>query len=225
MEDNQNKDNLQVNKQEDSNNTNQENSSSDISNQNNIKEEGFAKKEKEKENKGHNSQESNNNIEGDLQKILQENEGLKELNKKLTFSLAHVQNQAKITQKKSEEQSLYALTNITRDITSIIHTFSLAIKALEDALNKQNDPIFANCLEGMNITMQNFLSLLQKHNIAIINPIEGMFDSNLHEALSMVPNQLPAGSIIDVVQIGSSLNGRLITPAKVIVSQGSDTEG
>jgi molecular chaperone GrpE len=49
---------------------------------------------------------------------------------------------------------------------------------------------------------------------------EKHFDPNLHEAISYEPSTLPAETVIDEIQSGWLLNGKVIRPAKVRVSKG-----
>ncbi|MRX27810.1 nucleotide exchange factor GrpE [Kangiella sp. HZ709] len=74
--------------------------------------------------------------------------------------------------------------------------------------------------EGMELTLKMTLSTLEKFGIEQLNPIEEVFDPQLHEAMTMVPSPAhESNTVIDVFQKGYSLNGRLIRPARVVVAQ------
>ncbi len=74
--------------------------------------------------------------------------------------------------------------------------------------------------EGMELTLKMTLSTLEKFGIEQLNPVEEVFDPQLHEAMTMVPSPAhESNTIIDVFQKGYSLNGRLIRPARVVVAQ------
>jgi molecular chaperone GrpE len=52
-----------------------------------------------------------------------------------------------------------------------------------------------------------------------VDPAGEPFDPELHEAISMLPSDnVEPGSVVDVVQKGYTLNGRLLRPAMVIVA-------
>ncbi len=74
--------------------------------------------------------------------------------------------------------------------------------------------------EGMELTLKMTLSTLEKFGIEQLNPIEEVFDPQLHEAMTMVPSPAhESNTVIDVFQKGYTLNGRLIRPARVVVAQ------
>jgi molecular chaperone GrpE len=74
--------------------------------------------------------------------------------------------------------------------------------------------------EGMELTLKMTLSTLNKFGIEQLNPLEEVFDPQLHEAMTMVPSpDHEKNTIIDVFQKGYSLNGRIIRPARVVVAQ------
>lgn len=74
--------------------------------------------------------------------------------------------------------------------------------------------------EGMELTLKMALSTLEKFGVEQLNPIEEVFDPQLHEAMTMVPSpDHEKNTIIDVFQKGYSLNGRVIRPARVVVAQ------
>jgi molecular chaperone GrpE len=65
------------------------------------------------------------------------------------------------------------------------------------------------------------MEVLARYKIEAIDPAGQPFDAELHQAVSMVPNpDLEANTVMDVFQKGYTLNGRLVRPAMVVVSQG-----
>jgi molecular chaperone GrpE len=65
------------------------------------------------------------------------------------------------------------------------------------------------------------MEVLVRHKIEAIDPVGQPFDAELHQAVSMVPNpDLEPNTVMDVFQKGYTLNGRLVRPAMVVVSQG-----
>lgn len=74
--------------------------------------------------------------------------------------------------------------------------------------------------DGMELTLKMTLSTLEKFGIEQLNPLEEVFDPQLHEAMTMVPSpEHESNTVIDVFQKGYTLNGRLIRPARVVVAQ------
>ena len=71
-----------------------------------------------------------------------------------------------------------------------------------------------------------FKTALGNHGLKEINPDNEAFDPNHHEALSQQASaDVAEGTVLQVVRVGYSLNGRLLRPASVIVSSGPEGEG
>ena len=73
---------------------------------------------------------------------------------------------------------------------------------------------------GMELTLKQLSSVFDKFNITEINPVGEKLDPHKHQAISMVPNELPANTVVSVMQKGYALNDRVLRPALVLVSQG-----
>ena len=62
--------------------------------------------------------------------------------------------------------------------------------------------------------------MLNKNGIEVVDPAGEPFDPQLHQAMTMVPNpDLEPNTVMDVMQQGYTLNGRLLRPAMVVVSK------
>ncbi|HIF88886.1 MAG TPA: nucleotide exchange factor GrpE, partial [Candidatus Thioglobus sp.] len=75
-------------------------------------------------------------------------------------------------------------------------------------------------VEGLEMTDKVFMSTLEKFGVETLNPVGEKFNPELHEAVTMLP--LPdkeSNSVFEVVQVGFTLNGRLVRPAMVVVVQ------
>ena len=74
--------------------------------------------------------------------------------------------------------------------------------------------------EGMEMTMKMLLETLEKNGVKQIDPEGEPFNPEEAEAISLQPAEgVDANTVLTVVQKGYSLNGRLIRPAMVMVSQ------
>jgi molecular chaperone GrpE len=100
-------------------------------------------------------------------------------------------------------------------------TALLPIKdSLEHALqiaNKQAEPTM---MEGLELVVKLFTDTLEKFEVKEINPEGALFDPHTHEAMSMqeAPD-VPPNTVLTVFQKGYSLSGRIIRPARVVVSK------
>ena len=95
--------------------------------------------------------------------------------------------------------------------------------SLEKALEVEGDsPQIQSMRKGVEMTLKMLLDALSKSGLVQINPLGEEFDPAFHEAMSMAPsNDVAANHVMDVMQCGYVLNGRLVRPARVIVSSGN----
>ncbi|MEM9243334.1 MAG: nucleotide exchange factor GrpE [Pseudomonadota bacterium] len=116
-----------------------------------------------------------------------------------------------------------------RDVTNA-HKYGLekiinALLPVMDSLEKAQDhaanhPDAQEIHEGVVLTIKMFLDVLQKFDVEQIDPINDRFDPQAHEAMSMVAQEdVDSETVVNVLQKGYKLNGRLIRPARVFVSK------
>jgi molecular chaperone GrpE len=96
-----------------------------------------------------------------------------------------------------------------------------AIDSLERGLELEvSDEAGKGMHDGMEMTMSMLLEALEKHGVKKVNPEGEPFSPDDMEAISMQPSdKVDANTVLQVVQVGYTLNGRLVRPAMVIVSQ------
>jgi molecular chaperone GrpE len=73
--------------------------------------------------------------------------------------------------------------------------------------------------EGAQATLRQLLAALERNKVIAIDPAEGTkFDPHHHQAISVVPSELEANSVVAVLQKGYSIADRVMRPALVTVS-------
>ena len=83
---------------------------------------------------------------------------------------------------------------------------------IKDATNEQ-------LREGTQATLRQLLSALERNKVMAINPALGAkFDPHQHQAISVVPSELEANTVVTVLQKGYSIADRTLRPALVTVS-------
>jgi molecular chaperone GrpE len=98
----------------------------------------------------------------------------------------------------------------------------LAVKdSLEAGLAVQTENI-ESFKSGMELTLKQLSSVFEKFNIAEINPVGQKLDPHKHQAIGMVESDLPANTVVSVMQKGYALNDRVLRPALVMVSKGKE---
>jgi molecular chaperone GrpE len=73
--------------------------------------------------------------------------------------------------------------------------------------------------EGAQATLRQLVAALERNKVLAINPEAGSkFDPHLHQAISVVPSDLEANTVVTVLQKGYSIADRTLRPALVTVS-------
>ena len=73
--------------------------------------------------------------------------------------------------------------------------------------------------EGAQATLRQLLAALERNKVVAINPAAGpRFDPHQHQAISVVPSDLEANSVVTVLQKGYAIAERVLRPALVTVS-------
>ena len=74
--------------------------------------------------------------------------------------------------------------------------------------------------EGLEITLKQLVAAFEKGRLVEINPTPGAkFDPHQHQAISMVPSDQEANTVVSVLQRGFLIADRVLRPALVTVSQ------
>ncbi|MFM9155511.1 MAG: nucleotide exchange factor GrpE [Polynucleobacter victoriensis] len=77
----------------------------------------------------------------------------------------------------------------------------------------------AKMKEGIELTLKQLISALEKGRVIEINPIGEKFDPHRHQAIAMVPHEQEANTVVTVLQKGYLIADRVLRPALVTVSQ------
>lgn len=92
--------------------------------------------------------------------------------------------------------------------------------SLEAALGTENQTL-ENLREGVELTLKQLDSAFAGAGVIQEDPSGGKFDPNRHQAISAVPSEAPANTVINVLQKGYLLHERVLRPALVVVAQGN----
>ncbi len=114
-----------------------------------------------------------------------------------------------------EKAHKFGTEKIVSDLLGVWDSLELGLQAAQD---EQAD--LAKLREGTELTLKMLTDAMQKQGVEQHDPQGDPFDPELHQAMSMQPrNDVAPDTVIQVVQKGYSLNGRLVRPAMVMVSQ------
>jgi molecular chaperone GrpE len=90
--------------------------------------------------------------------------------------------------------------------------------SLETALATENQTL-EKLREGVELTLRQLVSAFDGASLVEENPLGQKFDPNKHQAISALPAEAEPNTVINVLQKGYLLHGRVLRPAMVIVSQ------
>ena len=139
---------------------------------------------------------------------------LSTLGEQLLREQAEMQNVRRRAQRDIESAHKYALEKFASELLSVVDNLERAIEAI-DAEDEAQKAV----AEGLELTLKTFIEVLGKYNLEAVDPEGQPFDADLHQAVSTVPNNdVEPNTVINVFQKGYTLNGRLIRPARVVVS-------
>ena len=147
-----------------------------------------------------------------LEKALEE---VAELKNQLLYKAAEFDNYRKRTLK---ERAELILNGGEKVITAILPVLDDMERAIANG-SKTDDPQVLR--EGMELIYQKFVKTLEGQGVSKIETKDADFDTDLHEAVAMVPGMGDdkKGKVIDCLQEGYKLNDKVIRHAKVAVGQ------
>ncbi|WP_296805351.1 nucleotide exchange factor GrpE [Thiocapsa sp.] len=114
-----------------------------------------------------------------------------------------------------EKAHKYALDSFVRELLQVRDSLELGHDA---ALAEGAD--IGKLREGMELTLKLMGDVMDRFGVTPVDPVEQPFDPEFHQAMTMQPrSDLPPNTVVAVMQKGYTLNGRLVRPALVMVSQ------
>jgi molecular chaperone GrpE len=144
---------------------------------------------------------------------------LADANDRLLRSIAEMENVRRRAQRDVENAHKFAVEKMLGDLFPVLDSME---KAVETAENSDQGEDAVAIVEGMALSLKLFVDTLAKAGVEQIDPFGEPFDPQLHEAMAMVPNpDAEPNTVMDVMQKGYVLNGRLVRAAKVIVTKAS----
>jgi molecular chaperone GrpE len=125
---------------------------------------------------------------------------------------AEMENLRKRTIREVEHAHKFGIERFANELLAVTDSLEMALAAGEGASAE-------SLLEGTQATLKLLLGAMEKSGIEIVDPEGEPFDPQLHEAMTVQPSATAEpGSVLQVIQKGYQLNGRLLRPARVIVA-------
>jgi len=144
--------------------------------------------------------------------IEEKNRLLQEQNERYQRLQADFDNFRRRTRQEKEELSLLVCQNIIHELLPVLDNFERALSsdANQDAVGLR---------AGVEMIYRQFSTVLEKNGLEAIQAVGLQFDPQLHEAIMRVDDaSQPDGTIIEELQKGYSVRGKVIRPSMVKVT-------
>ncbi|MCG6967413.1 MAG: nucleotide exchange factor GrpE [Chromatiaceae bacterium] len=156
---------------------------------------------------------------GDLSKLLEQARAKADEHfQQMVRAHAELDNLKKRHARDLENAHKFALDKFVAELLGVRDSLELGHNAAQDPAADVN-----KLREGTELTLKMLGDAMAKFGVEQIDPINQPFNPEFHQAMSMQPRaDVPPNTVVAVVQKGYTLNGRLVRPAMVLVSQAAN---
>ena len=121
--------------------------------------------------------------------------------------------------KEKQESFKFGHQNLVKDLVSAVDNLERALEhGAQDVSNEVR-----GILAGVELVHREILAAFAKHGVREIEAEGQIFDPSVHEAMGQLPSgDLPANSILQVLQKGYVIHDRMLRPARVMVAREAD---
>ena len=149
----------------------------------------------------------------DLDELEREKEDFKS---KFYYIAAEKENLQKRFEREKENLIKYGNEKVLSGLLSVVDNLGLTLNAIAS----DEDEKVKNIFVGIEMVTRQFGEVLKNNGLEEIETLDKEFDPNLHEALMQREEEGKAANLIlEEVQKGYILNGRVLRAAKVIISK------
>jgi len=133
---------------------------------------------------------------------------------------AEFDNWKKRSRKEQTDAVAQARESVLKDVLEIADNLERATGAQAQAGGKGAAVDGAAVVKGVNLVLRLFQQKLERYEVRPFETVGQPFDPRVHEAISRVESDVPAGAIANELQKGYRIGERLLRPAMVSVSTG-----
>ncbi|GAB7526041.1 nucleotide exchange factor GrpE [Paraburkholderia sp. 2C] len=133
-----------------------------------------------------------------------------ELQESFLRAKAETENVRRRAQEDISKAHKFAIENFAEHLLPVIDSLEAAVAHSSDDLAKVR--------EGVELTLRQLTGALEKGRVVAINPVGEKFDPHRHQAISMVPAEQEANTVVAVLQKGYVISDRVLRPALVTVA-------
>ncbi|MBW2498183.1 MAG: nucleotide exchange factor GrpE [Deltaproteobacteria bacterium] len=123
--------------------------------------------------------------------------------------------------KEKQESLQFGHQNLVKDLLSAVDDLE---RALEHGAQNVTGEV-KGILDGVELVHREILAVLAKHGVSLIEAKGAVFDPAVHEAMGQLPSaEVPANTVLQVLQKGYLIRDRMLRPARVIVAREATAE-
>jgi len=135
---------------------------------------------------------------------------------------AEVENTRRRAEREVNDARAYAISKFAKDLLGVADNLS---RALEHAPRDADDQSVRNLAVGLEMTQKDLQTAFERNGLKRIEPAVGeKFDPHQHQAvMEQTSSEVPPGGVVQVLQAGYDLFGRIVRPAMVVVAARDST--
>ena len=119
-----------------------------------------------------------------------------------------------------DEKSKSAIANFAKDVLHVMDNLERSLEHMTED-ERKNDPKLDAIAKGVELTQRQLTKTFNKYGIHKIDSLGQPFDPDLHEAMTTedAKDGVEPDTVIEELESGYTLNGKLLRPARVKVSK------
>jgi molecular chaperone GrpE len=140
-----------------------------------------------------------------------------ELKEQMLRIAAEAENTKRRTEREANDARAYAIQKFARDLLGAADNLS---RATAHAPKDSEDQVVKNFVVGVEMTEKELQQAFERNGLKKVEPARGdKFDPHFHQAMMEQPaDDVAPGAILQTIQAGYELFGRIVRPAMVIVA-------
>src|ERR1019366_5630308 len=130
---------------------------------------------------------------------------------------AEAENTKRRAEREANDARAFAIQKFASDLLGVADNLA---RAREHAPANAEDPLVKNLAAGLEMTEKDLLTAFERNGLKRVDPPRGAkFDPHQHQAVMERPaDDIGPGAVLEVLQPGYDLMGRIVRPAMVVVS-------
>lgn len=146
--------------------------------------------------------------------LAEKNAQIAALQQELLYLRAEFENFRKRTEKRYRDALDFATEPMAKELLAVVDNLDRALAHAKDAGSGSLEAL----TEGVGHVLTQLTAVLGNHGVFEVPALGEKFDPNVHESLAQVPGE-EDNRVVEVYQKGYLLKGRLLRPAKVVISK------